>query len=68
MTMFSLVRVELTDGAVCRMAPKALNIFLAQNKVVQFERSDGWAVVGVDPLREMKKAKAYYGYEHRVAV
>ena len=66
--MLNLIRVELTDGAVCRMAPKALNIFLAQNKVVKFERSDGWAVVGHDHLRDMRKVKTYYGYEHRIVV
>ena len=66
--MFNLIRVELTDGTVCRMAPKALNIFLAQNKVVQFERSDGWAVVGLDTLRDIQKRCIYIGFEQRITV
>jgi len=66
MAMYYLIKVELTDGAVCRMAPKALIVFLAHNKVVQFECSDGWVVVGRDPVRDMKKMKAYHGCEHRV--
>jgi hypothetical protein len=66
--MFNLIRVELKDGAICRMVPRALNIFLAQDKVVKFERSDGWAVVGVDPLRDMKADRNYSGFEHRMAV
>jgi hypothetical protein len=31
--MFNLFRVELNDGAVCRMVPRALNLFLSQDKV-----------------------------------
>ena len=66
--MFNLIRVELKDGAVCRMVPRALNIFLSQDKVVKFERSDGWAVVGVDPLRDMNANRNYSGFENRMAV
>lgn len=65
--MRTLIRVELTDGTVCRMAPKALNVFLTQSQVFQFERSDGWAVVGVDPLRAMGKKNHSYDYERRIA-
>ena len=66
--MFNFIRVELKDGAICRMVPRALNIFLAQDKVVKFERSEGWAVVGVDPLRDMKADRNYSGFERRLAV
>jgi hypothetical protein len=66
--MFNLIRVELKDGAICRMVPRALNIFLSQDKVAKFERSDGWAVVGVDPLRGMNADRDYSGLEHRMAV
>ena len=65
--MRALIRVELKDGTICRMAPKALNIFLALDKIVQFERSDGWAVVGLDPLRDMAKSNHPYAYERRAA-
>lgn len=63
--MFKLIRVELRDGAVCRMAPKALNLFLAQGRVVKFERSDGWAIVGSTRLRDMKNHRSYSGLEQR---
>jgi hypothetical protein len=66
--MFNLIRVELKDGAICRMVPRALNIFLSQDKVSRFERSDGWAVVGVDPLRGMNTKSDYSGFDHRLAV
>lgn len=66
--MMNLIKVELMDGTVCRMAPKALTLFLTQKKVVKFMRSDGWAVVGLDPLRGTAKKFGYYGIENRVAV
>ena len=49
----------MIDETVCMMAPKALNVFLTQSQVVQFERSTGWVVVGQDPLREMGERNNY---------
>ena len=66
--MFNLIRGESKDGAVCRMVPRVLIIFLSQDKVAKFERSDGWAVVVVDPLRDMNANRNYSGFEHRMAV
>ena len=66
--MFNLIRVVSKDGAVCRMVPRVLIIFLSQDKVAKFERSDGWAVVGVDALRDMNANRNYSGFEHRMAV
>jgi len=68
MAMRALIRVELIDGTVCRMAPKALNAFLRRGQIAQFERSTGWAVVGQDPLRGMGERNNYCGYEQRMAV
>lgn len=65
--MHRLIRVELKDGAICRMAVKAFNLFLAQDKIVKFERSDGWVIVGKDPLRDMTKPRNYNGNERRYA-
>ena len=66
--MFNLIRVNSKDGAVCRMVPRVLNIFLSQDKVVKFERSDGWAVVGVDPMRDINANRNYCGFEPRKVV
>ena len=65
--MERLIRVELKDGAICRMAQKAFNLFLAQNRIVKFERSDGWVVVGKDPLRNPTKQYDHNGPERRCA-
>lgn len=63
-----MIRVELTDGSICRMAIKAFNLFLDQGKVARFERSEGWVTVGVDPLRNMAARRGYSGPERRVAI
>lgn len=38
----ALIRVRLMDGTVCRMAPRAVCLFLERGKIVQFERASGW--------------------------
>lgn len=53
------INVELKDGAVCQMAHKAFNVFLSLDKVAKFKRSDGWIVVGEDPLRNLEKGNDY---------
>ena len=63
--MEKLIRVELKDGAICCMAKKGFNLFLAQNKVVKFERSDGWVAVGEVPVRNMFGEGSYNGPERR---
>ncbi|RLB66375.1 MAG: hypothetical protein DRH08_06355 [Deltaproteobacteria bacterium] len=65
--MDKLIRVKLKDGAICCMAKKAFYIFLAKNKVVKFERSDGWVAVGEVPARNMSGADSYIGPERRCA-
>lgn len=66
--MDSLIRVELTDGTICRMAKRAFNLFLSQGKVLRFERSDGWVIVGKDPLRGRQDHAGYQGPERREAL
>ena len=65
--MTGLIKVEMKGGTLCRMAPRAFDMFLARNEVSRFKRSDGWAVVGVDPLRTPKKSHAFDGAERRLA-
>lgn len=65
--MTKLIEVEMKDGTRCRMAPRALDMFLVRDEVSRFRRSDGWAVVGVDPLRGAKRNIYYDGLERRMA-
>jgi hypothetical protein len=60
-----LIRVKLKDGSICCMAKKAFYIFLSQNKVVEFERSDGWISAGEVPVRNMSGADSHNGPERR---
>ena len=63
--MERLIRVEMADGSICRMARKAFDLFLAQGKILKFERSDGWVTIGKDMLRGMAKSSSYEGPERR---
>lgn len=66
--MESLIRVELKDGTICRMAIKAFNVFLSHGKIARFERAEGWVVVGRDPLRSMEESDDYAGRERRAVI
>lgn len=46
------IDVQLINGNVYHMGAMALTVLLELNRVVQFKRSQGWAVVGRDPLRK----------------
>ncbi len=61
------IAVELKDGAVCKMAKNAFNVFLSLDKVAKFKRSDGWIVVGERPLRDLKKESDYALFAERRA-
>jgi hypothetical protein len=61
------IQVELTDGTLCRVVPKGLNLLLSRELVKRFRRSSGWAVVGRDPIRYPKNNKLEYnGLERRI--
>jgi len=66
-TVKKLIRVKLKDGSTCCMAKKAFYIFLAQNKVIAFERSDGWVVADDVPTRDLSREALYDGPERRCA-
>jgi len=53
--MGRLVTVELNCGTVCQIAHEALELLLAHNEITKIKRSNGWAVVGQDPLRNVGK-------------
>lgn len=61
------IQVELTDGTLCRVVPKGLDLLLNRQLVKRFLRSNGWAVVGVDPVRYPAAGMSYNGPERRHA-
>ena len=60
-----MIRAELTDGSYIRVAPKGLDLLLRNGRVKRFLRNSGWAIVGVDPMRDSARQGGYDGPERR---
>lgn len=60
-----MIRAELTDGSYIRVAPKGLDLLLKNGRVKRFLRNSGWAIVGVDPMRDPSRQGGYDGPERR---
>ena len=61
------IEVVLHDLTTHKVDPRALDALLENDRVLKFRRTDGWAQVGIDPVR-MKRAEAepiYTGPERR---
>ena len=63
--MEKMIRAKTEDGSVCFMAKKAFYLFLAKDKIIEFERSDGWVAVDKVPARDKSGAINYKGPERR---
>lgn len=61
------IQVELTDGTLCRVVPKGLDLLLKRHLVKRFRRDSGWAIVGVDRVRLQAINISYVGPERRYA-
>lgn len=61
-----LIAVVFWDGTQGRVAPKALDLFLKEEKILRFERSSGWVTVGIHPIRGDRGNVAYSGPERRM--
>lgn len=61
------IETQLINGKVCHLRPSALNTLLSLGRVVQFKRSNGWTVVGLDPLRSMNETVTYTGLDRRLS-
>lgn len=60
------IEVQLVNGKVYHLGLSALNTLLSMGRIVGFKRSDGWTVVGRDPLRSMHKSTSYSGTDRRL--
>lgn len=61
----SMVDVELKDGKVCRVGYEILDLLLKHDEISRFKRSQGWAVIGRDSLRNMDKGMLHSFPERR---
>lgn len=50
----SYIDVILKDGTYHHFTPRVLNVLLESQRVQKFKRSEGWATVGIDPVRTKK--------------
>ena len=66
----SYIDVILKDGTYHHFTPRVLDVLLESHRVHKFKRANGWATVGVDPLRTRKQEQlngGYHGPERRVS-
>ncbi len=67
-TECSYIDVVLKDGTFHHFTPRVFDVLLESNRVHKFKRVDGWATVGVDPVRIRKPGGTndhYGGLERR---
>ena len=59
------IKVELNDGERVTVSSKGLDRLLERCLVRRFQRSTGWVVVGVHPVRVCRNINNYNGRERR---
>ena len=65
----SYIDVILKDGTYHHFTPRVLDVLLESDRVHKFKRANGWATVGIDPIRAKKREdNDYQGTERRHAV
>jgi len=63
----SYIDVILKDGTYHHFTPRVLDVLLESHRVHKFKRANGWATVGVDPVRARRREdNDYHGPERRV--
>lgn len=62
-----MVRVMYHDGMTEMVRPPVLQHLIETRKIHKFKRADGWAVLGVDPIRLASK-NGFRGEERRIGV
>lgn len=59
------INVVYKNGVKDRISPALLGTLIESKQIDQFERKDGWARIGLDPIRGMG-GSAYDGEERRI--
>lgn len=59
----SYIDVILKDGTYHHFTPRVLDVLLDSHRVHKFKRSNGWATVGVDPVRIARREQLNHRYE-----
>ena len=58
-----LIRVVYQNGKYDMVKDTILGAYIDSGKVLRFERKDGWATIGIDPIRGRRTP--YIGPERR---
>jgi hypothetical protein len=58
------VPIVYDDGTVDQVDPRSLQILIEEEMIVKFQRREGWAYIGSDPIRRSQR-DAYSGLERR---
>jgi len=59
------VPVVYQDGMMDMVDPTVLQNLIETDEIVKFQRSDGWAYPGIDPVRRLMRS-GYQGPERRM--
>ena len=59
------INVVYRNGVKDRVSPALLSALIDSKQIDQFERSDGWARIGLDPIRGMGGV-SFEGSERRL--
>ena len=60
------IKVVYDNGVSDQISPSLLDSLITSRRVEQFERSEGWAEIGIDPIRGMGGAR-YGGDDRRLS-
>lgn len=60
------IQVVYDNGMSDQISPSLLDSLIKSRRVEQFQRSDGWAEIGIDPIRGMG-GERYAGDDRRLS-
>ena len=60
------IKVVYDNGVSDQISPSLLDSLITSRRVEQFERSEGWAEIGIDPIRGMGGSR-YGGDDRRLS-
>jgi len=60
-----LIRVQYVDNRYDMVKDIWLEEMITSKRISRFQRSDGWVIIGVDPVRGSKPDMTYSGPERR---
>ncbi len=60
-----LIRVKYPDGSYDMVKDFRLDDLIETETIHSFKRSEGWVVLGVDPVRQPHSQKFYPGHDRR---